>query len=122
MPKRHAYQETLLEHGYDLKELFYLGEFGLKPEYYGRGIETTMYQKIEDAAGVSGLYNKICFWEIESTLSQNNLSYFPSDNFWKQLGYIRHPELNFQIFWMNIGETKESAHKAVYSIKHFRNP
>ena len=50
MPKRHVYQETLLEHGYDLKELFYLGEFGLKPEYQGQDIELIMYQNIESVA------------------------------------------------------------------------
>lgn len=118
MPKRHIYQETLLEHGYDLKELFYLGEFGLKLELHGQGIELTMYQNIENVANKSGQFKKICFWEIEGPLGQNTPSYFPKDDFWKQLGFIRHPELNFQIFWTNIGETKESAHKAVYWVKN----
>lgn len=121
MPKREIYQEPLLKHGYDLNRLFYLGEFGLKPEYQGRGIEATMYQNIEDNAIGSSRYNKICFWEIESTSTQNNPSYFPSNDFWKQLGFIRHPELNFQIFWTNIGDTKDSAHKAVYWMKNLRD-
>jgi GNAT superfamily N-acetyltransferase len=120
MPERDVYQETLLEHGYDLKELFYLGEFGLKPEYQGQGIELTMYQNIEHAANKKGQFKKICFWEIEGPLGQATPSYFPRDDFWKQLGFIRHPELNFQIFWTNIGDTSESAHKAVYWMKNLK--
>ncbi len=120
MPKRNVYQKPLLEHDYDLKELFYLGEFGLKPELQGKGIELTMYQNIENVANKSGQFKKICFWEIENTLGQKATSYFPKDNFWKQLNFIWHPELNFQIFWTNIGDTKESAHKAVYWMKNLQ--
>ncbi len=120
MPNRDSYLEPLLQHGYDLNHLFYLGEFGLMPEHQGKGIEATLYQKIEDHASSSGSTTKICFWEIEST-TQNPSSYFPSDDFWKQLGFVRHPELNFQIFWTNIGATKESPHKAVYWMKSLKN-
>ena len=118
MPKRDVYQETLLEHGYNLNTLFYLGEFGLKPEYRGQGIELTMYQTIEDFARKSGPFKMICFWEIEGGLNSEQKGYFPGDNFWKQLGFVRHPELNFHIFWTNIGETTESPHKAVYWLKN----
>lgn len=118
MPKRHVYQETLLEHGYELNELFYLGEFGLKPELQGKDIELSMYQQIENVANRSGRFKKICLWEIEDTLGQKAPSYFPNDDFWKQIGFIRHPELNFQISWTNVGDTKESTHKAVYWMKN----
>jgi GNAT superfamily N-acetyltransferase len=121
MSKRHVYQEILLEHDYDIKEIFYLGEFGLKPEYQEKGIASTMYQNIEKFANKSGQFNKICFWEIENTSGKNNSSYFPSDDFWKQFGFIQQPELNFQILWTNIGNTKESAHKAVYWMKNLKD-
>jgi len=117
--RRNRYDQTLLEHGYDPDALFYLGEFGLKPEYQGRGIEEVMYQSIEDFARKNRNLTTICFWEIANSLdlSQRHSGYLPKEDFWKKLGFIRHPELNFVIFWTNINESQDSPHSAVYWLK-----
>jgi hypothetical protein len=56
---------------------------------------------------------------MEGSLGQNTPSYFSKNDFWKQLGCNRHPELDFQIFWTNIDEAQESAHKAVLLDEEF---
>lgn len=119
---RNLYQQTLLEHGYNLHTLFYLGEFGLKAEYQGQGIEETLYRNIENYVNKDGHFSAICFWEIDDSLNsrQKQLGYLLKDDFWKRLGFVRRPELNFLIFWTNINETQESAHSAVYWMKNMR--
>ena len=102
---REFYQQTLIEHGYDLSQLFYLGEFGLKPGYHGLGIEETILLEIENFAKKTGAFSAMCIWELDNSKHE----------ILKKMGFIRHAELNFQIFWTNIGDELESAHLAVYS-------
>jgi GNAT superfamily N-acetyltransferase len=116
---RDVYKPPLIKQGYDLNSVFYLGEFGLKPEYRGQGIEEAMYRKIEDFAKKSGKFNTLCLWEIDnsSNSQQQPLGYIPRDDFWKNLNFVRHQDLNFVLFWQNINDNHETPHLAVYSIK-----
>lgn len=115
---REIYWEPLKKHGYDLNTLFYQGEFGLLPAYHNQGVEEAMFHKVEEFVR-KGPYKSIAFWEVESSTSpsQRPENYLPSDPFWKRLGFIRYSELNFNMFWTNINEKKESPHLAVYWLK-----
>lgn len=113
---RDLYKKTLLEHGYELDSLFYLGEFGLNSNYHNCGIEEAIYYKIENLVRKADAYSMICLWEIED-LYQKNFEDTPGHDFWNKLGFLRHREVNFEISWTNIGDSKESTHLAVYSIK-----
>ena len=117
---RGPYKETLVEHGYDLNQFFYLGEFGLLSGYRDCRIEEAMYLEIEKAAFVDGAFDMICVWDIVDPNQFSSDTCFVEDYFWKKLGFVQHPELNFQIVWINIGDTQESSHLAVYSIKELK--
>jgi hypothetical protein len=122
MPMTHTrelYQSPFLNQGYDLSTLFYLGEFGLKAQYQGRGIEEAMYAQIENFASS---FKAICFWEISGSPGLEKQStgyegYLLQDSFWKKLGALRHSELNFEIFWTHIHDLQPSSHAAVYWMK-----
>lgn len=117
---RDLYKQTLSDHAMDLNSCFYIGEVGLKAEYRGKGIENTMYQKIEDYVKQNGSFQIICLWELDRGIhhhSKEVIGYLPRDDFWLQHGFIRHPELHFNISWVNIHDTVESPHLAVYWLK-----
>lgn len=111
---RDLYKQTLMEHGIDLDKMFYLGEFGVKSEYRNNGIEEKMYLEIENFAKQAGSFNMIGLWEIQGAKTPSEIS---KDEFWKKMGFMRRPDLHFDILWTNIGDSKESTHLAVYSIK-----
>lgn len=117
---RDLYKQTLLENGYDIDALFYLGEFGLKPEYRWHGIEEAMYQEIENYARKGGCFETICIWEIDDTINtqQKPPGYISKDRLWNKLGLVQRPLLHFQMFWTNINDTMESPHLAVYWTKN----
>ena len=112
------YKETLLENGYRLENLFYLGEFGLEPQYRWQGIEEALYDKIESHARRKG-FETICLWELDDSAhtQYRPQEYIPKDELLNKLGFVSKPYLNFQIFWTNIDELQESAHLAVYWTK-----
>lgn len=107
---RDPYKVPLLESGYTLKDLFYIGEFGLSPEYLHQGIEEQMYQKIESFSQQQG-FTRLCVWEI--TNAKLNIE----ESFWKKVGFTLHPELNFSLSWTNIGDTDSTPHIALYWLK-----
>lgn len=111
-----VYLQTLVEHGYEIDHIFYVGEFGLKRSYRNKGIEELLYATIENFVKASGAYDTICLWEVEGQCPQCNQFNF-MDHFWKSKGFIRNPDLRFEIFWTNVGDIEESAHTAVYRIK-----
>ncbi len=115
---RDLYKPPLEEHGYDLKSIFYIGEFGLEPRYQGEGVERTMYEKLARFAKEGG-FKAIALWELDdaSNQAERPQGYIPREQFWEELGFIRHPKLAFRIDWINIGETTESSHLAIYWIK-----
>lgn len=113
---REFYQQPFLDNNYDLDSFFYVGEFGLQPEYHGLGIEEMMYQTLVNFALKDGHAKDICLWGIVPTSPQVK-GYVPNEDFWLKIGFKRHPELNFCLNWTNIGATEESSHPAVYWVK-----
>lgn len=114
---RDFYSTPFSENGYNVQQIFYLGEFGLAPQFQGHGITDAMYQKIQDFAKAKG-YETVSLWELNNpSPTQKPAGYIPREDFWKKLGFIQHPELNFTISWTNINETEESPHKAIYWLK-----
>ncbi len=113
---RDLYKKPLLDKGYDLNALFYVGEFGLNPEYQGRGIEDKMYQKLADFAKDQKSYKTMAMWQLDSSASHQG--YITPETFWKTIGFVRKPELNFEISWTNIDDTVETPHQAIYWLKN----
>lgn len=117
---REFYQQTLKDHRFDLLSIFYLGEFGLHPAYKDQGIEEAMYQTIEDFARHDGRFKAVYVWELDKPADSElkPAGFLPRDDFWENLGFKKHPRLEFEILWTNIGDDVESSHRAVYSIKN----
>lgn len=111
---REAYKTPFLEKNYNLKDFFYIGEFGISPEYRNQGIEEKMYKKIEDFAKKQN-FKMLCLWEIGSSLNSTQDSF--KETFWKKNGFIHHPELNFSIYWIDIGNSNPTRHFATYWMK-----
>lgn len=113
---RPIYQQPLQAAGLSLEALFYLGEFGLQPEYQGRGLEETMLQEVEQFA-THGYYQSLCVWELDGAQVDEKESYVPTASFWSWCDFRLYPELNFNLNWTNIGDSAESPHTAYYWIK-----
>ena len=107
---RDFYIVPFQEKGYDINDFFYIGEFGLNPKYRNREIEEEMQKKIE-AFAREHKYSKICLWEIEDRSSHIE------NVFWKKVGFVQHPDLNFSIDWTDIGNTESTPHLAIFWIK-----
>ncbi len=114
-----VYKRPLEDHAHDLDQLFYLAEFGLKPEYQGKGFEEKMLAEIEKFVKESKAYKMICLCEIDdvSNPTQKPPGTVVRDGFWIRQGFSRSPHLHFLIFWTNINETSESPHMANYWTK-----
>jgi GNAT superfamily N-acetyltransferase len=114
-----VFKKPLDDQAHDLDAIFYLGEFGLRPEYRGKGLEEKMFSKIEAYARENGQYKRICFCEIDdvTTPTQKPPGTIMRDDFWKNHGFNKYSKVHFLVFWTNINETIESPHLAVFWTK-----
>lgn len=119
---REFYKQPLIDHGYDLSQLFYMGEYGLQPEYRGQGIEELMVKSLEDFAAMIG-FSHLCHWEMDGASDDPKqlLGYIPGNSFWKKLNHAKHNELNFTLIWTDIGAAVETPHVAEYWMKELTN-
>lgn len=120
---RDIFKPTLVRHGYSIKNIYYIGEFGVSPEYHGKGIESTLMSKMEQFIKEHKQYNTISLWELNpasSSQTQRAPTHFPNGIFLQNNGFAYHPELNFIVHWTNINEKHESPHLAVYWLKDLR--
>lgn len=110
-----SHSRDLYKHPFkDVKGIYYIGEFGLNMPYRGKGLEESLLRKLELDARNKG-YHTLAIWELDKSPSAK--SPLLPFNFFEKEGYLQHPELTFDISWTNIGEEKESEHKAIYWLK-----
>lgn len=110
-----SHSRDLYKHPFkDVKGIYYIGEFGLNMPYRGKGLEESLLRKLESEAKNKG-YHTLAIWELDK--SPSDKSPLLPFSFWEKEGYLQHPELSFDISWTNIGEEKESEHKAIYWLK-----
>lgn len=111
-------QAPFLEAGMDIGEIFYFGESVLLPQYRGQGIGVRFFEEREAAAREFG-YPVCCFCAVarpeDHPLKPED--YVPLDNFWRNRGYEKRPELVSQFSWTDIGEQDESAKPMIYWMK-----
>lgn len=109
--------KTFADHGFDVHQFAYLRELVLLPEYRGQGIGKQLYLRVENWARVNK-FTYIAFAQIdESKISVcPPTGYSPLDGFWKKLGFIKHPELQFDAFYKCVGE-EEAIHPMYYWVK-----
>jgi len=122
-----AVKAPFVASGYDLAQVFYLGESVLLPQYRGRGIGVRFFEEREaharalSAAAGSGLgplsWLAFCAVERAADDPRRPHGYRPLDRFWERRGYRRHPELCTRFSWKEIGEQAESPKPMVFWLK-----
>lgn len=121
IPLQHETEEIrrpFEQQGQDVRRVFYLGESVLRRAYRGRGIGVRFFEEREAAAREFG-YPVCCFCAVarpeDHPLKPED--YVPLDNFWRNRGYEKRPELVSQFGWTDIGEQDETAKPMIYWMK-----
>ncbi|WP_027857338.1 GNAT family N-acetyltransferase [Marinobacterium jannaschii] len=113
------FKQPFLQQGIDPEKVFYFGESVLLPEYRGRGIGVRFFQERERYARLLQRFELCCFCAIERPDNHplRPADYSPLNQFWRNRGYVHHPELRTEYSWQEIGESEESAKPMSFWIK-----
>jgi GNAT superfamily N-acetyltransferase len=113
--------------GYAPGEVFYLGESVLLPDYRGRGIGVRFFQEREaharalamDPVNPFGPFRWFAFCAVERDPSdpRRPRGYVPLDDFWRNRGYRRQPQLRTAFSWRELDEAAESPKPMVFWLK-----
>lgn len=113
------FKKPFLDHNIKVRDVFFLGESVLLPEYRGRKIYRHFFQGRESAARNHGC--KIAtFYAVEraSDDPRRPKDYQSLDEVWQYFGYQKHPELSAYFKWKEIGEEEESEKKVTFWLKN----
>ena len=104
------FQKPFLDHGWNVRDYFYLGESVLLPEFRGRGFGHTFFDERE-AHAVSLRYPHTCFCAVERPADHplRPADYRSLEPFWRKRGYLHHPELRAFYLWQDVGDSEETA-------------
>lgn len=113
VPMAHETDETqapFVAAGYDVDDIFYLGESVLLPDYRGRGIGVAFFEQREAHARETGDYSLYCFCAVQRPGDHpaRPPGYRALDDFWRKRGYEKRPELTTSYRWKEPGEAHES--------------
>ena len=113
------FKQPLLEHGFDVNQVFYLAESVLLPEYRTRGLGVEFFRLREAHAKRLGgfLWSAFCAVERPNDHPRKPVGYVPLDEFWRKRGYARHPELQASYTWPDVGETTETEKPMTFWLK-----
>lgn len=114
----HEFQQPFLEHGKDIKDIFYLGESLLLPDYRGKGIYSRFFELREKAAREYGCHITV-FASVQRAPDdpRRPSDYQPLDPIWNHFGYEKHPELIAFYPWQEMGENTSSPKQLVFWLK-----
>lgn len=121
---RPSYQKAFVSLGIDVTPIFYLGEIILLKEYRNQKIGSQLYSQVEQVVINDGRYEKIALCKVE--VSQEDFKR-PDDYKFSEfplcykLGFSKHPEICYDGYWTNVGESIESPHHMVFWIKDIHN-
>ncbi len=108
-----------LQNNISMEPYYCLADLMVLKEYRGKGIGKSLYHAFEEFVRTKPSYRYITFYEISRPLNdpKRPANYHSLDPFWSKRDYAKHPELNFEIPWSEIGSTKDCIHAIVYWIK-----
>ncbi|MGJ8649075.1 MAG: GNAT family N-acetyltransferase [Opitutaceae bacterium] len=112
------FQKPFLKGPYPIKDVFYLGESVLLPEYRGKGIGHQFFEAREAQAVSCGYkYAAFCAVDRAEDDPRRPSVYTTLDSFWHKRRYIKHPELQATFDWREVGQSLESSHTLSFWIK-----
>lgn len=102
--------KPFIEHGYDIADLFYLGESVLLPTYRGKGLGHTFFDAREAHARALGRFTHATFCGVvrPSSHPMKPDDYVPLDGFWRKRGYAPVQGLVGSFEWQDIGDATET--------------
>ena len=115
-------QEPFVQRGWDPADFFYFGESVLLPDYRGRGLGVTFFEKREEhAKSVSNCaYAGFCSVVRGDDHPARPPGFTKLDEFWTHRGFTRRPDLVCRMSWKDVGEPGETAKDLVFWLKSLR--
>lgn len=106
--------------GIDPREVFYLGESVLLPEFRGRGMGVRFFAEREDHARALG-YRTAAFCAVERSPADPRMpkGHVPLDEFWRKRGFHR-SDITTTFAWKEIGEGVETPKPMRFWLKDLR--
>jgi GNAT superfamily N-acetyltransferase len=114
-----AFQQPFTRQGFDLTDVFYLGESVLLPAYRGRGLGVRFFEEREAQARELGGFPWAAFCAVDRRTDhpRRPADYQPLDRFWSNRGYTRHPELTTTYHWKDLDENEETEKTMTFWLK-----
>lgn len=114
------FQAAFAQAGYDLDTICYFGESILLPDYRGHGIGREFFTRREAHVRTLGMrISTFCAVDRPDDHPLRPAGYRPLDAFWTGQGYRKHPELQANFTWKEIGEESESAKTLTFWLKNW---
>ncbi|WP_439555246.1 GNAT family N-acetyltransferase [Dyadobacter sp.] len=109
--------------GYDARTIFYFGESILLQKYRGLGLGHRFFDEREAHARSFCDYHLACFCAVERAADHPARpdNYRPNDAFWQKRGYIKTPQLQSTMQWLDIGDTEETAKTMTFWLKDLKS-
>ncbi len=114
--------ELFSKYHMSLDGIFYLGEIVLLKKYRNKNIGFSMYQKFEETVRKLGKYKNIALSEVKRPDNdpKRPTDYKSLTEFWHRLGYVKYPKLVAYYSWREKGDTVETKHPMVFSMKELK--
>jgi GNAT superfamily N-acetyltransferase len=115
-----AIKQPFIDNNLIIKNIYYLGDQILLPEYRGQGIGKKFFTGMEAGIKNFNQYSCIAFCAIERDIShpKKPKNYQSLDEYYKKHGYKKHPELVAKIPWAEIGSAEKINHTLVFWLKN----
>lgn len=115
------FQEPFRAQGFDLDQLFYLGESVILSEFRGRGAGHRFIALRERHAQDLGGFRFTAFCAVDRPHDHpaRPEGYRPLHDFWRRMGYAPRPELKCRLAWKEIGEAEESPKTLTFWLKEW---
>lgn len=111
-------QEPFIKAGYNINDIYYFAESVLLKAFRGMGFGHRFFEGREETARKFG-YNTVAFCAVVRPDGHplKPPGYHPLDEFWENRGFKKHPELQSEFSWPDVGETQETKKRMVYWLK-----
>jgi GNAT superfamily N-acetyltransferase len=111
-----------LAQGLNPADFFYFGESIILPEFRGRGYGHRFFEEREKEAQRFTSCSHCCFCAVDRpdnhSLKPNN--YRSLEPFWIKRGYEKRDNLKCQLFWPDLGESKQTAKNLTFWLKNIK--